>query len=70
MSEKGYWKARPEARVVYEARVRQERDKNFALLSGGVNFAAAMLGVIGFCIGNFDMMLTSMTLLILARLFK
>ncbi len=67
MSEKSYFKVRPGARIVYEERERQEREKNLEILGKGLNFAAAILGVFGVCMGKIELILLSATMLLLEK---
>ncbi len=69
MSEKGYFKARPSAKAVYEARVRVEEEKNFEIFAKGLNFSSAILAVFGVCIGNPELSIASLAMLIAARVF-
>ncbi|MBQ7793743.1 MAG: hypothetical protein IJ366_04400 [Clostridia bacterium] len=70
MSERSYWKARPSARTVHDERVRIEDEKNFELLSQGVYFAAAILGVFGVCLGNIELICASAAMVMFARTLR
>ncbi len=70
MSKIGYWKARPEAKAVYDERMRAETAKNFGILTGGLNFTATILGVFGVCLGNIELISAAVAVLMLEKAIR
>lgn len=67
MSEISCWRARPAAREVYDARMREEKRSNARLLSQGIYFTAGLFGVFGVCLGNLELMCASALMALLAK---
>lgn len=67
MSKRSYWGIRPACGMVYLRREASGNSDNMRILSSGIKAAAAMLGVVGVCIANVELIAASGILAVTSR---
>ena len=68
MSTRSYLRQNPALKKVYDERVREAKRKDFKLLSDVTFTISAFFGIIGFCMGNAELMIGAVLLLMLSKL--